>query len=246
MSGGKSKNKKTCVRKSIKKCPNGCRVNKNTRKCDRKSKIAKKQYPKKTRKTRKRKKASRKTLLSHITAVPGETIKVVRKLPGETVRVVTKLPGKTAKVVKVVPRVAVKGVMTGVKALESMGTSAIKSLPRSKGGTHSKKNKKQSVAKHSVAKHKKRPFIYSKTGDSKRLAKKADKGLFDNVIEDAKNMGDALPPSQSKGGKKKKGGSAWTNHVNDVWKKGKVGNKNYKFKQAMSDASKSWKKQKGG
>jgi len=234
-----------------KRCPNGSRRSKKTKQCVRKSNMGKKnKCPKGSRKNKKTKrcvkKVSRKTLLSTVTSIPKNTVRIVKKLPGETIRVVTKLPGKTAKVVAVVPQVAVKGIMTGVKGLESLGTSAIKSLPRSKGGTHSKKNKKQSVAKHSVAKHKKRPFIYSKTGDSKRLAKKADKGLFDNVIEDAKNMGDALPPSQSKGGKKKKGGSAWTNHVNDVWKKGKVGNKNYKFKQAMSDASKSWKKQKGG
>ena len=324
MSGGKSKNKKTCVRKSINRCPNECRVNKNTRKCDRKSKIAKKQYPKTRAKSRgkalgkaKRKKSSRKTLLAKAMLMPKNTVRIVKKLPGETIRVVTKLPGKTAKVVAVIPHVAVKGIMTGVKGLESVGTSAIKSLPLPKGGTNFLLRDGRAAVrnKQSIAKRKKRPFIYSKTGDSKRLVKKADKGLFDNVIEDSKNMGDALPDHQSpsKGGaknnykrrkgtkskkkksskskssksskyhlpkgllsseespeyhlpkglldggkkgkscckkkkccKNKKGGSAWTNHVNDVWNKGKVGNKNYKFKQAMSDASKSWKKQKAG
>ena len=218
----RSKKTKKCDRKSIKKCPDGCRVNKKNRKCV--SKL------KKTRKAH-RKKVSRKTLLSRVTAVPGETIKVVRKLPGETVRVVTKLPGKTANVVKVVPRVAVKGVMTGVKALESVGVTAIKSLP---GGSPKRKRRKTRKTMNVMM-----SSDQSGKKEIKRLKKKADKGLFDSIIEDAKTL-DSSKKSSS-GGK-----SSWTSHVNDVWKKGKKGNKNYKFKQAMSDASKSWKKQVAG
>ena len=93
-----------------KRCPNGSRRNKKTKQCVRKSAMGKKKRcPKGSRRNRKTKKCIRKSAMKkRLTKAQKSFLNTIRESPGS---------------VK-------KGVITGVKTMESMGQSAVKTLPR--------------------------------------------------------------------------------------------------------------------
>ena len=95
-----------------KRCPNGSRRNKKTKQCVRKSAMGKKKRcPKGSRRNRKTKKCVRKSAMGkkkRLSTAQKSFLKTIRESP----------------------RSLDKGVITGVKTMESMGQSAVKTLPR--------------------------------------------------------------------------------------------------------------------
>ena len=81
----------------------------------------------------------------------------------------------------------------------------------------------------------------------KAVPKVTEKGVMTGV-KGLESLGtDAIKTlPKSKGGKKKSRKKSWIQHVNNVWKQGKKGNKNYSYGKAMSDARNTWNKQKAG
>ena len=100
-----------------KRCPNGSRRNKKTQQCVRKSAMGKKKRcPKGSRRNRKTKECVRKSAMKkRLTKAQKSFLNTIRESPGS---------------VK-------SGVISGVKTMESLGQSAVTSLPRfskKKGG----------------------------------------------------------------------------------------------------------------
>ena len=136
-----------------KRCPNGSRRNRKTKQCVRKSAMSKKRCPNGSRRNRKTKKCVRKSAMKNkksLTKAQKSFLNTIRESPGS---------------VK-------SGVITGVKTMESMGQTAIKSLPRfskKKGGkkgswiAHVKKYAKQHNMKYGEALSKAGPS-YKKIG----------------------------------------------------------------------------------
>ena len=124
-----------------KRCPNGSRRNKKTKQCVRKSSMKKKRCPKGSRRNRKTKKCVRKSKMKKKSTLDSAQRSFLRGI-------------------KSGPRSVKSGVITGVKTMESMGQTAVKSLPRfskKKGGkkgswiAHVKKYAKQHNMKYGEA-----------------------------------------------------------------------------------------------
>ena len=104
-----------------KRCPNGSRRNRKTQKCVRKTAMGKKKRcPNGSRRNRKTKQCVRKSKMKKsLTKTQKSFLNTIRESPGSVKR----------------------GVITGVKTMESLGQSAVKSLPRfskKKGGNDDK------------------------------------------------------------------------------------------------------------
>lgn len=135
-----------------KRCPNGSRRNKKTKQCVRKSAMGKKKRcPKGSRRNRKTKECVRKSAVKkNLTKAQKSFLNTIRESPSS---------------VK-------SGVITGVKTMESMGQSAVKSLPRlskKKGGKTKKKGKGSWIAhvkKYAKAHNMKYGQALSKAGPS--------------------------------------------------------------------------------
>ena len=93
-----------------KRCPNGSRRNKKTKQCVRKSAMGKKKRcPKGSRRNRKTMKCVRKSAMKkRLSTAQKSFLKTIRESP----------------------RSVKSGVITGVKTMESLGQSAVKTLPR--------------------------------------------------------------------------------------------------------------------
>jgi hypothetical protein len=140
-----------------KRCPNGSRRNKKTKQCVRKSAMGKKKRcPKGSRRNRKTKECVRKSAMKkRLTKAQKSFLNTIRESPGS---------------VK-------SGVVSGVKTMETLGQSAVKTLPSfsKKNGGKRAPNRWNRLVKNTFKNGKKKNKKYSfrqALRDSKKLYKR--------------------------------------------------------------------------